>query len=207
MRSITLAQAALFAALATVLLTAFSLVDDFTLIGNALFWLGSIIPSIFWAGFYFVVYRGSSVEKPAAWITLAAVILEALITYIRFQESVAYWTPFGNAMSFSGWALRLGWAVFLTSFALAPGNSRTRQLALALAIVVAPFTLSAAFGAFNSWIGLLVDDVPTQAVWRVLITPAIRTIFWLSQILFLWRAWGNPERRESAEASSARFAP
>lgn len=202
MRSITLAQAALFAALAIVLLTGFSAIDNFTLIGNALFWLGSTIPSIFWAGFYFVVYRtvyrSPSLAKAAAWIALAAVILEALITYIRFQQSVAYWTPFGNAMSWSGWALRLGWAVFLTSFALAPENSRTRQLALALAIVLAPSTVSTAFGAFNSWIGLLVDGVPRQAVWRVLITPAIRTIFWLSQILFLWTAWGNPDSRDSA---------
>jgi len=201
MRSITLAQAALFAALAMALLIGFSVVDNATLIGNPLLWLGSIIPSIGWAGFYFVVYRSvyrsPSLAKAAAWITLAAVILEAVITYIRFQQSVAYWTPFGSAMSWSGWAFRLGWMVFLTSFALSPDNARTRQLALALAIVLAPSTLCAAFAAFNSWTGLLVDDVPRQAVWRVLITPAIRTIFWLSQILFLWTAWGNPDRRDS----------
>ena len=146
--------------------------------------------------------------RTVAWITLVfAVLLEAVVVYIRFQQSVSYWTPFGNALSLSGWLLRLGWAVFLISFALAPDRKRTRQIALVLAIVSVPSALSTAFDAWNSGIGFLFDDIPREAFWRVLITPAIRTIYWLSQILFLWTAWGNPEARESAEASSTRFTP
>ena len=217
MRSITLEQAALFAALAMVLLTGFSLIDNAALLNDspALVLLGSAVPSIVWAGFFFVVYK-SVCQRPAAarivaWITLVfAVFLEAVVAYIRFQQSVGYWTPFGNAFSISGWLLRIGWTVFLISFALsrqhAP-DSRTRKIALVLAIVSAPSALSTTFDAWNSWIGFLFDDIPKEAFWRVLITPAIRTIYWLSQILFLWTAWGNPEARKAIEASSARFAP
>ena len=55
MGSITVAQAALFAAIAMVLLTSFYLVDDFALIENApaLVLLGSVVPSVVWAGFFF----------------------------------------------------------------------------------------------------------------------------------------------------------
>ncbi|MBZ5633908.1 MAG: hypothetical protein LAO55_12365 [Acidobacteriia bacterium] len=214
MGSITRAQAALFAAIAMVLLTGYYLVDDFALIGNApalvslLIVLGSVVPSVVWVGFFFAVNRSPSSAKGAAWITLVfAVLLEAVVVYIRFQQSVGYWTPFGNALCLSGWLLRLGWAVFLISFALAPHHQRTRRVALVLAIVSAPSALSAAFDAFNTWIGLAFDDIPREALWRVLITPAIRTIYWLSQILFLWTAWGEPLRRDPIELSSARFAP
>jgi len=209
-RSITLEQAALFAALAMVLLTGYYLVDNLVLIEDApaLVLLGSAGPSVVWAGFFFVVYRTPSSARTAVWITLVfAVLLDALVVCIRFQQSVSYWTPFGNAVSLSGWLLRIGWTVFLTSFALAPEHRRTRQAALVLAIVAAPSALSAALDAWNSWIGFLFDDIPKEAFWRVLITPAIRIVYWLSQILFLWTAWGNPEARKSAEASFTRLTP
>lgn len=201
MRSITLAQAAILAALAMVLLTGFYLVDNFALIGNAplLVLFGSVVPSVVWAGFFFAVYRSPSSARIAAWITLAcAVLLEAVVAYIRFQQSVSYWTPFGNALSLAGWLLRLGWAVFLIVFALSPDapDKRTRQVALVLAILSASSALGAAFDAWNGWIGFFLDDIPRQASWRALITPVIRTVYWLSQILFLWTVWGNPETRD-----------
>ena len=214
MSSISLGQAALIAALAMVLLTGFSLVDNAALLNDApaLVILGGAVPSIVWAGFFFLVYksvsRSPSTARTAAWITLVfAVFLEAVVVCIRFQQSVSYWTPFGNALSLSGWLLRIGWTAFLISFALAPDESRTRRIALVLAILSAPSALSTAFDAWNSWIGLLFGDIPMQAYWRVLITPAIRMVYWLSQILFLWTAWGNPELRKSAEASFTRFGP
>ena len=213
MRSITLAQAALFAAIAMVLLTGYQLADNAALLETSpvLVVLGSTVPGIVWAGFFFAVYRGPSSARTAAWIALFfAVILESVVVYVRFQQAVNYWTPFGNALSLTGWLLRLGWAVFLISFALAPEHvpdSRTRKIALVLAIVSAPSALSTAFDTWNSWIGFLFDGFPREAFWRVWITPAIRTIYWLSQILFLWTAWGNPVTREPAEASSARLAP
>jgi hypothetical protein len=209
MRSITLEQAALFAALAMILLTGYYLVDNDALLNDApaLVLLGSAVPSIVWAGFFFVVSRRPSSIRAAAWITLVfAVILEAVVVCIRFQQSVSYWTPFGNALSISGWLLRLGWAVFLISFALAPDYPRTRAAALVLAIIAAPSALSTTYDAWNRWIGFLFDDIPKQAFWRVVITPAIRTVYWLSQILFLWTAWGNPETRDPIEASTARLA-
>ena len=213
MRSITLAQAALFAALAMLLLTGYYLVDDFVLMENApaLVLLGSVVPSVVWTGFFFVVYRSPSSARAIAWIALVfAVLPEAVVVCIRFQQSVSYWTPFGNALSLPGWLLRLGWTVFLISFAFAPEHApdnRTRKIALVLAILSAPSALSSAFDVWNSWTGFIFDDIPREAFWRVLITPAIRIVYWVSQILFLWTAWGNPEARKSAEASSARFAP
>ena len=210
MRSITLAQAALFAALAMLLLAGYYLVDDFALIRSApaLVLLGSAVPSVVWAGFFFVVYRSPSLARNVAWITLVfAVLLEAVVACIRFQQSVSYWTPFGNALSWSGWLLRLGWTVFLISFALAPEHLRTRQAALVLAIISAPSALGAALDAWNSWVGFLFGDIPREAFQRVLITPAIRNLYWLSQILFLWTAWGKPETRNPIEPSLTRLTP
>ncbi len=213
MGSITLAQAALFAALAMVLLTGYYLVDNTALVNEApaLVLLGSVVPSVVWAGFFFIVYRSPASARVFAWITIVfAVFLEAVVAYIRFQHAVNYWTPFGNALSISGWLLRLGWTVFLISFALSQGrapDARTRAAALVLGIIAAPSALSAAYDAFNNGIGFLIDDIPKEAFWRVLITPTMRTIYWASQILFLWSAWGNPEARKSSEASCTRFAP
>jgi len=93
------AQAALFAAIAMVLLTGYYLVDDFALIGDAtaLFLLGSVVPSIVWAAFFFVVYRSSPSARTVTWMTLLlAVLLEGVVDYIRFQESVSYWDAVGQ---------------------------------------------------------------------------------------------------------------
>lgn len=210
MGSITLAQAALFAALVMVLLAGYYLVDNASLLSEApaLVLLGSVVPSVVWAGFFWVVSRRPASARTVAWITLVfAVILESVVACIRYQQSVNYWAPFGNAISISGWLLRLGWVVFLIFFALSPDNRRTRAAALVLAIIAAPSALSTTYDLFNSGIGFLFDDIPKEAFWRVLITPAIRTLYWVSQILFLWSAWGNPEIRKSADASSMHFAP
>ena len=212
MRSITLEQAALFAALAMVLMTGFSLVDTASLLNDApaLVLLGSALPDAVWAGFFFVVYK-SAHQNPVrniAWITLVfAVILEAVVACLRYQQSVSYWTPFGNALSLSGWLLRMGWTVFLISFALVPYHSRTRRIALVVVIIAAPSALSTAYALFNTGIGFLFDDLPRQALYRALITPAIRTVYWVSQILFLWILWGNPENRNSVKSSSLHFTP
>ena len=210
MRSITLAQASVFAALAMLLLTGYYLVDNAALLQEApvLALAGSAIPSLIWSGFFFSVYRRPSSAKPAAWITLVfAVFLEAAVVCIRFQQSVSYWTPFGSALSLSGWLLRLGWALFLISFALNKNHQRTRQVALALAILSAPSALSTAYDVFNNGIGFLVGDTPSTAYWRALITPVIRTIYWVTQILFLWTVWRNPETRDPVETLSAHLEP
>ena len=206
MRSITLAQAALFAALATLLLAGYYVVDNFALIGEspALVLLGSAVPSLVWAGFFFAAYRGPA--RSVAWITLVfGVLLEAVVVCVRFHQSVNYWTPFGNALSWSGWLLRIGWMVFLVSFALAPEHVRTRQAALVLAILAAPSALVAALDAWSSWTGFLFGEIPREAFARALITPAIRIIYWLSQILFLWTAWGETKRRDPFQASWPRL--
>jgi hypothetical protein len=210
MRSITVAHAALFAAVAMLLLTGHQLIDNAALLGTSplLIVAGGTVPSLVWAGFFFVLYGRPASAKTAAWIALVfAVLLEALAVCIRFQQSVSYWTPFDGALSLSGWLLRLGWAVFLISFALSPNNLRTRRIALVLAILSAPSALSIAYDAFNNGIGFLIGDMPRQALWRALITPVIRTVYWVSQILFLWTAWGNPRKQDPVETSFARLAP
>lgn len=209
MRSITLEQAALFAALAMMLLAGYHLADNFALLGStpALVLLGSVVPSLVWAWLFLAVHR-SSASRAAAWITLVfAVILEAVIAFVRFRQSVNYWTPFGNALSLSGWLLRIGWAAFLILFARFPGQIWTRRIALLLAILSAPSALSTAYGVFNNGIGFLFDETPRQALWRTLITPVIRTIYWLSQILFLWTVWGGPLQQGPLDAPSVRLTP
>jgi hypothetical protein len=209
MRSITLEQAALFAALAMMMLAGYHLVDNSTLVGSTpvLVLLGSVVPSLVWAWFFLAVHR-SSASHASAWITLVfAVIPEAVIAFVRFQQLVNYWTPFGNALSLSGWLLRIGWAVFLILFARIPGQIWTRRIALLLAILSAPSALSTAYSVFNNGIGFLFDEMPRQAVWRALITPVIRTIYWLSQILFLWSVWGEPLPRDPLDAPFARLTP
>ena len=72
-----------------VLLTGYQLIDNFALMRDtpALVLLGSTVPSIVWAGFFFAVYRSPSSARAAAWITLVfAVLLEAVVVYIRFQR-------------------------------------------------------------------------------------------------------------------------
>jgi hypothetical protein len=209
MRSITLEQAALFAALAMMMLAGYHLVDNSTLVGSTpvLVLLGSVVPSLVWAWFFLAVHR-SSASHASAWINLVfAVIPEAVIAFVRFQQLVNYWTPFGNALSLSGWLLRIGWAVFLILFARIPGQIWTRRIALLLAILSAPSALSTAYSVFNNGIGFLFDEMPRQAVWRALITPVIRTIYWLSQILFLWSVWGEPLPRDPLDAPFARLTP
>jgi len=214
MHSLTVAQAALFACVAMLILTGYYLADNFVLLQSApmLLLLGSAVPGVIWAGFFFTMYRSPASASTAAWITLVfAALLEALVVCIRFQQAVSYWTPFGGALSLYGWLLRLGWATFLISFAITPkhaqDHSLTRRVALVMAILSAPSALSVAYDMFNNWIGFLFDDIPRQAFWRVLITPVIRTIYWLSQILFLWSVWGNPQRATPLRQSSARLAP
>jgi len=209
MSPITREQAALLAAIAMVLLTGHSLFDNFVLLREspALVAWGSVVPSFVWAIFFFAVYRNTSAAKTIAWIALVALFIEAAAAYLRYQQSVSYWTPFGNALSLQGWLLRLSWAAFLIAFALAPDHKRTRKIALVVAIVCAPSALSTTFDSWNSWIGLIIDGAPKEAFWRVVITPAVRTIYWLSQILFLWSTWGNPEPRDPADVISTRLTP
>jgi hypothetical protein len=191
MRLITIGQAALFAAIAMVLLTAFYLIDNAGNFETSILILGAI-PSLVWAGFFFSVYRQPSSARAAAWATLVfAILLEVVLAYVRGGRSIAYWTPFGSLSDLSGWLLRIGWMIFLILFALAPNHARIGQIALLLAILSAPSALTAAFNFFNSGIGILFGDIPPQAFWRAAITPAIRTAYWSSQILFLWIVWRN----------------
>jgi hypothetical protein len=203
MRSITIGQAALFAAIAMVLTSAFHLIDNAGVFETWIL-LGGAIPSLVWAGFFFVVYREPVGLTPvaartAAWITIVfAILLETAIAYVLAQQSAAFWTPFGSVISLSGWLRRIGWTVFLIAFALVPDHRRTGTVALLLAIVSAPPLLSTAFDLFNSGIGILFGDIPPQAFWRALITPAIRTVYWSSQVLFLWTVWRNSASQPSA---------
>jgi hypothetical protein len=188
--SFTIGQAALFAAIAMVLTSAFHLIDNARVFAPAIL-LGGAIPNLVWAGFFFAVRRGRKI-RTAAWITIVfGILLETAIAYMLAQQSAAFWTPFGSVISWSGWLRRIGWTIFLLAFALAPDHRRTGTTALLLAIASAPSMLSTAFEVFNSCIGILFGDIPAQAFWRALITPAIRTVYWSSQVLFLWVVWRN----------------
>ena len=197
MRSITIRQAALFAAIAMVLTSAFHWIDNAGVFETSIL-LGGAIPYLVWAGFFFAIYRERKV-RTAAWITIVfAILLETTVAYLLAQQSAAFWTPFGSVINWSGWLRRVGWTVFLIAFALIPDHRRTGTVALLLAIVSAPSLLSAAFEVFNSCIGILFGDIPLQAFWRALITPAIRTVYWSSQVLFFWVVWRNSTSQPAA---------
>jgi hypothetical protein len=197
MRSITIRQAALFAAIAMVLISAFHIIDNAGVFGTSIL-LGGAIPYLVWAGYFFSVYREQQV-RTAAWITIVfAILLETTIAYVMAQQSSAFWTPFGSVISWSGWLRRIGWMIFLIAFALVPNHRRTGTVALLLAIVSAPSMLSTAFEVFNGSIGIFFGEIPPQAFWRALITPAIRTVFWSSQVLFLWVVWRNSASQPAA---------
>jgi hypothetical protein len=210
----TLAQAALLAAIGEALLALYytitlipSIRSDVTISSLMPLVLGAIVPSLIWAGFFIVLFRErTGLVSPISfrtvtWITLILGIgLEVVFVAIPFEMATISITPLGIIRRIVGWLLRLGWAAFLISFALSPDpapDKRTRRIALVLAIISAPSVLSTAYAVFNNSIAFLFDDIPRQAFWRALITPVIRTIYWLSQILFLWRAWGNPQRAPS----------
>ena len=67
-----------------------------------------------------------------------------------------------------------------------------------LAIASAPPLFNTAFGVFNSCVEILLGELPRQAIWRALITPAIRTVYWSSQVLFLWVVWRNSASQPAA---------
>jgi hypothetical protein len=219
--SVTLAQAALLAAIGEVALTLYYLVglapvlSGHTPISNiASAVLGTIIPSLIWAGFFSVIYReGTGVPRAltvraAAWITLFLGIgLQVIFVLVPLEMTTIFLTPLGFIGRVDTWLLRLAWVVFLVLFGRMPADRWTRRIALLLAILSFPYALSTAYGAFNNGIGFLLDDMPRQALWRALITPVIRTTYWVSQILFLWTVWGEPLRRDPLDASSARLAP
>src|SRR6476659_10032113 len=181
MRSITIRQAALFATIAMVLTSAFHLIDNVRVFDSWIL-IGGGIPYLIWAGFFFAVYREHGIRS-AAWITIVfAILLETVIAYVLAQESSAFWSPFGSVITWSGWLRRIGWTIFLIALALIPDHRRTGTVALLLAIVSAPSLFNTAFGVFNSCIEILLGELPPQAIWRALITPAIRTVYWSSQI-------------------------
>lgn len=199
MRSITIRQAARFAAIAMVLTSAFHLIDNAGVFATSMV-LGGAIPYVVWAGFFISVSREQKV-RTAAWITIVcAILLETTIAYVLAQQSSAFWTPFGSVISWSGWLRRIGWIIFLIAFALVPHHRRTGTVALMLAIISAPSLFNTAFGVFNSCIGILLGELPPQAIWRALITPAIRTVYWSSQVLFLWVVWRNSASQPAAVA-------
>ncbi|HEY2843371.1 MAG TPA: hypothetical protein VGJ09_06965, partial [Bryobacteraceae bacterium] len=193
MRSISVGQAALFAACGMLALTAFYLFDNAGDFETWILVLGAV-PSLVWAGFFLSIYfsldREQNSARWTAWVTLVfAIFLEIALAYVRAERSIAYWTPFGNLTSLSGWLLRIGWAVWLIAFARAANHAIAGaiagKVALVVAILSAPPMVSAAYDLFNGCIGILLSDVPPQAFWRALITPAIRMIYWSSQVLFL----------------------
>lgn len=204
-----------------VLLTLYYLVELFpafsgnTPVSNVAFVvLGTIVPSLIWAGFFVVVYRertgvpGTLSLTAMTWITVFLGIgLQIVFALVPLELATIFRTPLGFIRQIDSWLLRLGWLVFLVLFARIPSHPWTRRTALLLAILSAPSGLSTAYDAFNNGIGFLFDEMPRQALWRALITPVIRTIYWLSQILFLWTAWGQPLRRDPLDSPSARLAP
>ena len=74
MRSITLGQAAFFAALAMLLLAGYQLIDNAELLESspALVIVGSTVPSLVWAGFFFVVYGVLLLQEvPRGWCSFS----------------------------------------------------------------------------------------------------------------------------------------
>jgi hypothetical protein len=75
-------------------------------------------------------------------------------------------------------------------------------------ILSAPSAVEEAYnGTWNNRGMLFWNDYPLEALWRVIVIPAIRIFYALSQILFLWALSRNPQRRDPIETLSAHLAP
>ena len=219
--SLTVGQAALLAAIGEALLTldyAIALMPVFSghtpLSNLAPVILGAIVPSLVWSAFFFILYRernGLAVTlsvRAATWITLFLGIgLQVVFVLIPAEMATLFLTPLGIIRRIDSWFLRLGWVCFLVLFARMPAEQWTRRMALLLAILSAPYALSTAYDTFNNGIGFLFEDMPRQALWRALVTPMVRTIYWLSQVMFLWTAWREPLQRDMLNARPPRLAP
>jgi hypothetical protein len=217
LESVTIAQAALLAAISEALLTSYYCIVAIPSSGyhvsvsNLLpILLGAIIPSLVWTGFFLSVYRqrGPASIRSAAWITLVFGIGLPAFLIIPQEMNMLSWTPLGWFHVVAGWPIRLGWVFLLLNFTSAPDRLWTRRVALAMLILSAPSAIEEAYrGTWGNRGMLFWNDYPLEALWRVVVIPAIRIFYSLSQILFLWTISRNPERRDPIETLSAHLAP
>jgi hypothetical protein len=205
LESVTVAQAALLAAIGEVLLTVYY-AGALTFLPVA---LTTVAPGVVWAAYFFVLYRdrrglrGGVSLRTATWITLTLGLgLQA------FATVMTGWTLPGDVRGFVSWLLSMGWAMLLLGLAFAPDRPWTRRVALAMLILSAPSAVEEAYnGTWNNRGMLFWNDYPLEAFWRVIVIPAIRIFYALSQILFLWTLSRNPQRRDPIETLSAHLAP
>jgi hypothetical protein len=220
LESVTIAQAALLASIGEALLTLYY-GDTLLRVVNAPLSnylpvvLGAIVPSIVWAGYFFILSRergglASRVSlRTATWIVLVfGLALQVAVVTIPGEMSMLSWTPLGYFHRVVSWLLRLGWVLLLVALVSAPDGPRTRRLALAMLILSAPSAIEEAYnGTWNNRGMPFWNDYPIEALWRVVMIPAIRIFYSLSQILFLWTTWGNPASRNPVGTTSLRLTP
>jgi hypothetical protein len=215
---VTVAQAALLAAVGEALLTLYYAIVlipprgyPVSVLNVLPIVLGAVVPSLVWAGFFLTVYRqrGPVSIRPAAWITLIfAIGLQIAFVIIPGELNTISWTPLGWFHRVAGWLIRLGWMFLLLNFTSTPDRPWTRRVALAMLILSAPSAVEEAYnGTWNNRGMLFWNDYPLEALWRVIVIPAIRIFYALSQILFLWALSRNPQRRDPIETLSAHLAP
>jgi hypothetical protein len=121
---------------------------------------------------------------------------------------VLSWTPLAWFHRVAGWLILVGWVFLLLNLTWTPDRPWTRRVAMAMLILSAPSALEEAYnGTWNNRGMLFWNDYPLEALWRVVTIPAIRIFYVLSQILFLWTIWRNPQRRGPIETLSAHLAP
>jgi hypothetical protein len=220
LESVTIAQAALLAAIGEALLNLYYVATVFPIVGAPLsnylsIVLGGMVPSIVWAAFFLVVHRDRNGRanpvsvRTVAWITLVFGIgFQTAFIYIPFELSVLSWTPLAWFHRVAGWLILVGWVFLLLNLTWTPDRPWTRRVAMAMLILSAPSALEEAYnGTWNNRGMLFWNDYPLEALWRVVTIPAIRIFYVLSQILFLWTIWRNPQRRGPIETLSAHLAP
>jgi hypothetical protein len=218
LQTVTIAQAALLAAIGEALLTSYY-AATFRILNvppNYLpIALGPIISSIVWAGYFFILSRERSGRltrvplRTATWITLFfGLALPIAVVTIPGELSMLSWTPLGYFHRLAGWLLSIGWVLLLLGLAFAPDRPWTRRVVLALLILSAPSAIEEAYnGTWNNHGMLFWNDYPLEALWRVIVIPAILIFYSLSRILFLWTLWRKPQGRYPIETLSAHLAP
>jgi len=218
LETVTVAQAALLAAIGEALVTLYYVATARIINVPPQYLplvLGTIIQSIVWAGYFFILSRERDRRatrvslRTATWTTLLfGVALPIAVVTIPQEMSMLSWTPLGYFHRIAGWLLSIGWVLLLFGLAFAPDRPWTRRVALAILILSAPSAIEEAYnGTWNNHGMLFWNDYPLEALWRVIVIPAIRIFYSLSRILLLWTLWRKPQGRNPIETLSAHLAP
>jgi hypothetical protein len=218
LKSATVGQAALLAAIATILEIVEQTIDaalplrlntEFPLDSILLLVFGFYVPLLAWLAFFGTIYRertgraGPFSSRAAAWIALAlGIVLPLFYAEIPAELRMLYVTPLGEARRVLLWAAQSTWVVFLCVYALNPNDPRIPKIAQGLALVTGLEFMDVIYGvAFYTHFEIWWNYHWARTFWHA-VTIAIRILASGSHLLFAWTVWRS---QSSAEARAQPF--